>query len=345
MIHTKKMIAAYVSDWAWIGIKPEDAACLTHVNYSFATLKDGCVSDAHWSHAGDLDAAVKAYPKLTFILSIGGWGAGGFSEAASTEEGRQLFARTAVEVMQRHGFKGLDIDWEYPCRSDADIASSPDDKVNFTLLIRTLREHLDAEEKKTGIRYQLSMAVGAGEGFTKDMELEALNDLFDYVNLMTYDMKEWDRVTHHSNLYPSGEYEGGWSAMQSAEAYHNAGISMEKLVLGGAFYGHSYEVEADHPLGQTEGFTRARNIRYSQIRREYTQENGYCHYIDEKAKAPYLYNGKKIVIYDDTQALAEKVNFVYEKGLGGLMFWEFNEDDSGELLRAIADAVEKNEEL
>ena len=51
----KKMIAAYVSDWGWIGISKESAACLTHVNYSFALVRDGYVSDAHWTHAKELD--------------------------------------------------------------------------------------------------------------------------------------------------------------------------------------------------------------------------------------------------------------------------------------------------
>ncbi len=338
-----KMIAAYLSDWGWIGLTKESADCLTHVNYSFALLVDGCVSDAHWTHGAELDEAIRTYPDLTFVLSIGGWGAGGFSEAASTEEGRQRFAKTAIDVMHRHGFRGLDVDWEYPCRSDADIASSPDDRQNFTALIRTLREHLNEEEKKTGVRYLLSIAVGAGAGFTQDLELEKLNGLLDYVNLMTYDMKEWDRVTHHSNLYPSGEYAGGWSGMQSAEAYHACGIDKNKLVLGGAFYGHSYEVSADRPLGQTEGFQRARNLRYSHIRRECTPENGWTKYRDEAACAPYLYNGEKIIIYDDAQALADKVKYVYNAGLGGIMFWEFNEDDSGELVRAIADAAKECE--
>ena len=52
---------------------------------------------------------------------------------------------------------------------------------------------------------------------------------------------------------------------------------------------------------------------------------------------------KKIVIFDDAQALADKTNFVYDKGIGGIMFWEFNEDDSGELVRAIADAADARE--
>ena len=79
------MIAAYLSDWGWIGLAPESAACLTHVNYSFALVRDGVVSDAHWTHAKELDEAIAAYPELTFVISVGGWGAGGFSEAASTE--------------------------------------------------------------------------------------------------------------------------------------------------------------------------------------------------------------------------------------------------------------------
>ena len=37
------MLCGYLSDWGWHGITPEAAACLTHVNYSFALVKDGSV--------------------------------------------------------------------------------------------------------------------------------------------------------------------------------------------------------------------------------------------------------------------------------------------------------------
>lgn len=336
---SKKMVCAYLSDWGWIGLSDEAAACLTHVNYAFALLDGGRVSDAHWRHGSELDEAIRRYPALTFVLSVGGWGAGGFSEAASTEEGRALFASSAVAVMRRHGFRGIDVDWEYPCHSEAGIASSADDKQNFTYLLQTLRDRLDRETELTGETYLLSIAVGAAAVLTEDIEPAKIGAIVDYVNLMTYDMQEWERVTHHSNLYPSAEYTGGWSAVQSVQAYHACGIEKEKLVIGGAFYGHSYAVSGAHPLGCTDSIERTENLSYSSIRRECTEENGWKKYRDATAHAPYLYNGDKIVLYDDAQVFSEKVDYIFENGLGGIMFWEFNEDDTGELVRAIADAA------
>ena len=334
------MLCGYLSDWGWHGITPQAAACLTHINYSFALVVDGAVSDAHWSHAADLDAVIKAFPNLSFILSIGGWGAGGFSEAASTGEGRRRFAETAVDVLRRHGFSGLDIDWEYPCRSDAGIASSPDDRKNFTLLLQTLREALDAEESVTGKHLLLTVAVGSGAYFARDMECDKLNGILDYVNLMTYDMAAPDCVTHHCSLYPSDAYTCGWSADQAVKAYTAAGISRDKLIIGGAFYGHSYEVQAEMPLGQTENFKKVHNIDYTRILRDCTEENGYHRYYDDAAHAPYLYNGTRIIVYDDAQSLSEKVKYVMEYGLAGLMFWEFNGDRTGTLVRVLRDTAD-----
>lgn len=334
----KKMVAAYLSDWAWYGIREGDENKLTHINYSFATLVDGKVSDAHWSNGDNLDDAVKRYPHIDFIISIGGWGAGGFSEAVATEKGRLLFAESALHIMNKHGFKGIDLDWEYPCRSDAGITSSPDDKYNFTLLMELLRKMLDDQTKETGVKYLLSMAVAAGESYANDLELDKLNKILDYVNLMSYDMARRDMVTHHTNLYPSSFYENGASADTGVKVFSKAGISVEKLVIGGAFYGHSYDVVTDgNVIGCSENVTKASNLNYTKI----SGCEGYTYYFDDSAKAPYLYNGENVIVYDDPVSLGKKVEYIFENNLGGLMFWEYNGDRTGELLDAIDKAVKR----
>lgn len=86
---------------------------------------------------GQLDILKRAKslkPDLKIVLSIGGWGSGGFSEAASTKEGREVFAESAVALMKEYGLDGLDIDWEYPCVGIAGIDCSANDKENFTCL-------------------------------------------------------------------------------------------------------------------------------------------------------------------------------------------------------------------
>ncbi len=130
----KPLLLGYVSTKD-LGIVTEgDAKALDLINIAFAHVVDGkCV----WK-ALDAEAAIARLrsinPKLKFVLSVGDWSAGGFSEAASTAEGRRLFAETAAEVVGTYQLDGIDIDWEYPGISMAGIKASADDKVNFTFL-------------------------------------------------------------------------------------------------------------------------------------------------------------------------------------------------------------------
>lgn len=55
---------------------------------------------------------------------------------------------------------------------------------------------------------------------------------------------------------------------------------------------------------------------------------GWKKYWDNTAKVPYLYNTqtKQFITYDDKQSLAEKINYIKLRDLGGAMIWELSED-------------------
>ena len=57
---------------------------------------------------------LKRHPHITGVLSVGGWGAEGFSDATATAQGREKLAQSILELMDKHGFRGVDLDWEYP---------------------------------------------------------------------------------------------------------------------------------------------------------------------------------------------------------------------------------------
>ncbi|MFQ9872452.1 MAG: glycosyl hydrolase family 18 protein [Oscillospiraceae bacterium] len=46
-------------------------------------------------------------------------------------------------------------------------------------------------------------------------------------------------------------------------------------------------------------------------------------YWDDEAKAPWVYDGSTFLSYDDEQSIACKVDYIKERGLKGLMFWEY----------------------
>ena len=131
-----RVISAYLysrMDWDSDSIRGE---YLTHINYSFALIRNGVLSAAELDKPDEIRLVKKRYPHLKVLVSVGGWGADGFSDAALTERSRALFAESAVEFVRKNSFDGIDVDWEY-LFFDAGIKARPEDRENFTLLLGT----------------------------------------------------------------------------------------------------------------------------------------------------------------------------------------------------------------
>src|SRR6202035_117208 len=88
-------------------------------------------------------------PKLKVILSLGGWGGcRSCPDVFSTDSGRKEFARSTKELTDYFHTDGIDLDWEYPALENVPgYAFSPDDKDNFTLLVKQLRKSLDNQQE------------------------------------------------------------------------------------------------------------------------------------------------------------------------------------------------------
>ncbi len=335
------LTSAYVFDRGRLTFSQRDAANLDQMNFSFALIKDGKVSGAHWRSIGKFQAFMEANPHILPVLSVGGWGADGFSQAASTQEGRKLFVESALELMEQYGFLGLDVDWEYPCSSAAGITSSPEDKENFTLLLRDLREGLDRLTQQDGKDRLLGIAVGGMASGTELIQSQAVGEIVDQVNLMTYDLQANSLSTHHTNLYPSGENHST-SVDTAVQAYIQAGIPREKIMVGGAFYGRVFSLASSRregpglyqpskgPANKTYDYRKLQEVM---ARGDYTQG------LDQEAQAPYLYKPGTFITYDDPDSLRAKGTYVREQGLMGLMCWEYGGDPSGELLQAMKEGL------
>ncbi len=111
---THLRVVAYVASWSMPAVIHADE--LTDINFAFARIEaGGTVSFEHADDAVHLIALLalkKENPALKILVSVGGWQAEGFSDAALTTRSRAIFARSAVELLRRYGLDGIDLDWE-----------------------------------------------------------------------------------------------------------------------------------------------------------------------------------------------------------------------------------------
>ena len=116
---------------------------------------------------------------------------------ALTQESRHLFIESVVEFVDRHQLDGLDIDWEYPGQIGAGNHFRSEDKQNYTLLLKELRERFDKQEKNLHRRLFLTIAAGASSDFLAHTEMDEVQKWVDTVNLMAYDYDEPDSRRDH----------------------------------------------------------------------------------------------------------------------------------------------------
>lgn len=147
-VANERVVVAYVTSWSEV---MPDPTVMTHLNYAFGGVNESFngVNVDNPNRLRRIVALKKANPQLKVLLSVGGWGAGRFSEMAATDENRTRFAEDCRRVVNEYGLDGIDIDWEYPTQSSANISSSPDDTKNYTLLMRDLRKALGAKKLLT----------------------------------------------------------------------------------------------------------------------------------------------------------------------------------------------------
>lgn len=317
-----------------------DARSLDVINIAFAYCRENKVVFEFPENLASLGSIRKANPAIKILFSVGGWGAGGFSPMASTEKGRRTFARSCVELAERFSLDGIDIDWEYPGLDWAGIEASPDDKFNYTLMLRAIR---DAFDEAGHPEWMVTVAVGCDSYFIANTEMDKVAEILDYVSIMTYDMRGCgDPVTgHHTNLFPPAEQShprDRRSVLHSVEIYHEAGVPYEKMVIGLAFYSRMWKgVQSDTNGYRAPAQPGGYGPGYGELTEKYIGKDGFVEYWDDISKAPYLWNGDTFISYDNPLSIAAKCAFAKEMGLLGLMYWEHSCDHTRTLLKAFSE--------
>jgi chitinase len=339
-------VVAYVAGWS----VPIDIPVrkLTHINFAFADInaygEAGLFKPGYDEQLASLLSLRSANPDLKFLVSVGGWGAEGFSDAALTADSRARFAASIVKLVQWERIDGVDLDWEYPGQGAAGIRFRSEDKRNFTLLLEAVRTALDAASAEDGRlggdRYLLTIATADREYF-EHTEMNLVQAYVDWINVMAYDFFNSLTSTtgHHAGLFASEFAAAGDRNVDASIRQHlAAGIPPEKLVLGVPFYGRRFEgVDPLHD-GLNRPYSRyGGDHGYAELVKSFIGREGFERRWDAKARAPFLWNGAtgSFITYEDPESLRAKMAYAREKHLGGVMFWELSQDPDGALLEAI----------
>lgn len=308
---------------------------LTHIIYSFVLLRGNQlqVSPAAGSILRKLVSLKTKHPPLKIQIAFGGWGGCKTCPAVfATEKGRNDFALSVKEILNKYQLDGIDIDWEYPAvQGPVGHPFSPADKQNFTLLLQALRSHLGKEKEIT------FAAGGFSEFLEKSVEWKKVIAYTDRIHLMSYDLVNRYAINtgHHTPLYSNSFQKE--SADNAIRFFDSLDIPRNKIVIGAAFYARVYSA-ANKGLDQPCKFQRFYPYKnYETI----FAANGYENFWDEAAKAPWSYstNKKLYATYDNKRSVQLKTQYVLDKKLAGIMFWELRQDlTRNGLLHAIDEA-------
>ncbi|RWS26523.1 chitinase-like protein [Leptotrombidium deliense] len=352
-------VVCYFTSWSFY--RKEDAKFIpedinpyycTHLIYAFATLdRDSLTIRIHDRWADIENRFYKRILKLKTInqnlkvlLALGGWNDSEddkYSRLVADENSTSKFINHALQFVQKHGFDGLDIDWEFPGCPQAKCTTETDDSKMFAIFIRELKVAM------TKNNYLLSAAVSSTKHIIdKAYDVSSMNENFDFINLMAYDYYgAWsDFAETHSPLFtkPSIEDADKMSKYKSVNFsvtyWIEKGMSPQKIVLGVPFYGRAVALKKKT---QKPNYGLGDPIFGPASSGKYTNEPGFLSYYEvcdliktkeykkhrDQYSGTYIENGKDFIGYDDVKQLVQKMSMIKHYKLGGAMVWSIDMDD------------------
>lgn len=323
---------AYVT---YYGSLTPDAYIMTHINYAFAELYmqdsvyQGFKLQGKESRFESVVALKQANPDLKICLSFTNGVAnadnkrgGGFSDLGKSEDNRKRFAEDCLAFLEKYGIDGIDLDWEFPGMTWGSDKFDPNaDCDSYIAIARQLRETLGSNYEISYAGYCRDKAKVDGGGW-RFVDIKGMDPYVDYVNIMTYDLDA--KPHHHSALHSD---RAAYDCERAVQAYLDLGVAPRKLVLGIPFYGR---------------ITWGKAITYKNILKldKYTYRRNKW---DDVAKCPYvevMATNEFYCGYDNPRSITTKGEWVRKKGMLGLMYWEYDQDDAnGTLRKAVWNAV------
>ncbi|HMT29800.1 MAG TPA: glycosyl hydrolase family 18 protein, partial [Bacteroidia bacterium] len=272
-------VVGYFAGWKWYKrnklVNPEsiDYSKFTIINYAFfKPLENGTVTEGDsWADHIILKGKLKKVngnmvndPSSSLVFkahshgvkvvgSVGGWSwSSVFPGIAADPVKRMQFAASCVDIIEKYNLDGIDIDWEYPGHKAHNGSAA--DKQNFTLLLQTIRNSLNAYEKISGRKMLLTGAFGPAPNHMEQIEWEKVTPLLDIIHMMTYNYYgACDKTANHNcplfkPLKANAAYNIDATLKTLNEIYN---VPLSKITLGLAFYGRSVIMNNESGLFDT----------------------------------------------------------------------------------------------
>ncbi len=318
-IHAGPVIAAYYSPWSQWSYKEIPYHKLTHLYLSFF-MPDGNGNMPVDGGIPNIDSLVsRAHAAGVKVLpALGGGGtAPTFAAIAGSAAKRATLAHTTRKFLEKNGFDGLDIDWEFPTLADT---------AALRLMVSVLRDTLDAMDN--GKRGKLiTLAVNCGTYYGQFYRLERFIDKYDLICSMTYDMAgPWSGSTWYNSPLYGDDKPDNYSVQAGMDYWAGRGVPKSKLLTGTAFYGHTFKNatginQPNKGVGSGDG-----DLKYQDIV-PMINSGFYKYRWDDVSKVPWgLSSTNEFVTFDDPRSVAIKGRWLLDQGYAGTAIWEISGD-------------------
>ncbi|KAB0794995.1 hypothetical protein PPYR_11834 [Photinus pyralis] len=321
-----------------------DPFTCTHVIYAFATIdphsyriipRDEEYDVVQGGYRSVIGLKQKN-PQLKVLLSVGegrDQSSRRFSSLVSNALFRRDFIRSAVALIRKYEFDGIDLYWQYP--GAMELGGRVTDKEFFALFVEELSEIFKP------YNWLLTVSAPASRFRIEDgFNVEKLAQVVDFVNVETYDFQV-DReaiADHHAplNMRPQDSDLDVFNNVEYGVRYWlKKGLPPAKLIVGLPFYGRTFT------LNQSSDFEIGSLIKGPGREGYYTQNPGFMAYFEicdliineglirktDSSGSPYVVNGDQWIGYDDPESLQQKIIYIKEMNVGGLFLKSVDLDD------------------